>query len=111
MSNLTLRYEALHFYAERKQIDSAKFRAMLDGNLIDYQLLDYDAEAVSGCLEALNTWVFANNNTPNFTKMPILIYNEVLWESPDKAEKFAKTYCAMSVDDLPTDFVEKAVKL
>lgn len=111
MSELSaLRYEGLYLYSERKQIASVSFRAVLDLNLIDYQLLEYDADVVGPSIAALNTWVF-DTGRPNFTAMPILVYNKILWESPDKSEKFAKLCYAVSAEDLPSDFVEKTVKI
>ena len=110
MSDTTLRYTDLHLYTERGSSDSATFRSWLDGKNVPFANLDYPSDAVEDALSPLRTWIFANNGvTVNFSSMPVLVYKEILWESPDKADRYEKVYYASSDSDLPTDFLEKVV--
>jgi hypothetical protein len=92
---------------------SDNFKEFLRLNSISYELLEYSEEAVNDALSPLNTWTFRNTEAPgNFTSMPILIYKEILWESPeDENEYYAKVFYAKDINSLPTDFVSKAIKI
>ena len=110
MSDTTLQYTDLHLYTERGSSDSITFRSWLNGQNVPFVDLDYSSDAVEDALSPLRTWTFANDDVQvNFASMPVLVYKEVLWESPDKTDKYEKDYYASSSNDLPSDFLEKVV--
>ena len=108
MSDNTIRYDDIHLYAERGASNSMAFKSWLEDNNVPFAALEYNSDVVEAALEPLRTWVFDNHKeSVNFSEMPILIYKELLWESPDKVDRFDKIYYALSTDDLPSDFISK----
>jgi len=109
-----IKYSDIYLYST-VNADSAKFRSYLDSNLINYVNLNYsDEEGKSATLAALSTWFDNPDNIAEkikFTQLPILIFEAVYWESDDGKEKHQKRTFAVKADDLPSDFLDKALKL
>ena len=113
MSDLTVRYDNVYLYCERKQKASSAWRLWLDTREVAYSLLDYDpGEASELAIEPLKTWTFKNNDaTVDFEGLPILTYEDIVWESPDGKDRYGKLYYAVTTDDLPSDFADKVAKV
>ena len=113
MSDLTIRYDNVYLYCERKQKASSAWRLWLDTREIAYSLLDYEpGEAAELAVEPLKTWTFKNNDTSvDFEELPILTYEDIVWESPDGQDKYSKLFYAITTDDLPSDFIDKVAKV
>ena len=78
----------------------------------DCDVIPYKPGAVAEALMPLNTWNFDDmEGAANFSSMPLLIFRDVLWESPDKKHKYFRTCHATSADQLPSDFKDKVMKV
>ena len=112
MSELTLKYNTIILYCESGQAASIDFRKGLDNNDIAYSIMDYKAEFVADALEPINTWTFVDiDGESSFSKMPLLIFHDVLWEAPDATDQYYKDRHAVSFDTVPKDFTTKADKV
>jgi|TARA_R110000803_G_scaffold100999_3_gene168991 hypothetical protein len=112
MSDQTLRYEYLYLYTESDQANSASFLDVLLGMGADCDVIPYKSEYVAESLIPLNTWNFDDmDGAANFSSMPLLIFRDVLWESPDKEHQYFRTCHATSADQLPSDFKDKVIKV
>jgi hypothetical protein len=113
MSDLTVRYDNVYLYCERKQKASLEWRLWLDTRETAYIIIDYDpGEASELALVPLRTWTFKNNDaTVDFEGLPILIYEDIVWESPDGEDRYGKEFYAITIDDLPSDFIDKVAKV
>ena len=62
--------------------------------------------------QALSTWFDDENEEPIvFTASPVIIYDIVIWEAEDGSDAYRKTGYAIQSSDLPSNFVELAVKV
>ena len=113
MSDLTVRYDNVYLYCERKQKASLDWRLWLDTRETAYSIIDYDpGEASELAVVPLRTWTFKNNDAQvDFEGLPILIYEDIVWESPDGEDRYGKQFYAITTDDLPSDFVDKVTKV
>jgi hypothetical protein len=113
MSDLTVRYDNVYLYCERKQKASLEWRLWLDTRETAYIIIDYDpGEASELAIVPLRTWTFKNNDACfNFEGLPILVYEDIVWESPDGEDRYSKQFYAITIEDLPSDFVDKVVKV
>ena len=113
MSDLTVRYDNVYLYCERKQKASREWRLWLDTREVAYSIIDYDpGEASELALVPLRTWTFKNDDASvDFEGLPILIYEDILWEAPDGQDRYGKQFYAITTDDLPSDFVDKVAKV
>ena len=111
MSDLTIKYEEVVLYTEAGQADSVSFRKKLDDMNASYAILDYKPDAVADALAPLNTWNFDDvEGKASFSDMPLVVFHEVLWESPDGEHKYFRTCLSTSVEKLPSDFKDKVIK-
>ena len=113
MTDLTIRYDNVYLYCERKQKASLDWRLWLDTRETAYSIIDYEpGEASELAVAPLRTWTFKNNDaTVDFEGLPILIYEDIVWESPDGEDRYSKQFYAITTDDLPSDFVDKVAKV
>ena len=113
MSDLTVRYDNVYLYCERKQKASLDWRLWLDTRETAYSIIDYEpGEAAELAVEPLKTWTFKNNDAQvDFEGLPILTYEDIVWESPDGEDRYGKLFYAITTDDLPSDFVDKVAKV
>jgi len=112
MSDQTLRYEYLYLYTEIDHGGSSGFQEMLGAMNADCDVISYKPEAVAEAMMPLNTWNFDDmEGVANFSSMPLLIFRDVLCESPDKKHKYFRTCHATSADQLPSDFKDKVMKV
>ena len=112
-----IKYTDIYLYSTNNA-DSASLRAYLDTNQINYTNLNYtDDEGKNATLSALSTWFDdpSQSDNPNakiiFSQFPVLIFEKIFWISEDGQEKLQKRSYATSIDSIPSDFLEKAVKL
>ena len=82
MSDLTVRYDNVYLYCERKLKASLEWRLWLD-----------------------------TRETVDFEGLPVLIYEDIVWESPDGEDRYGKEFYAITIDDLPSDFIDKVAKV
>ena len=82
MSDLTVRYDNVYLYCERKQKASLDWRLWLDTRETAYSIIDYEpGEASELAVVPLRTWTFKNNDAQvDFEGLPILIYEDIVWE-------------------------------
>ena len=113
MSDLTVRYDNVYLYCERKQKASLDWRLWLDTRETAYNIIDYEpGEDSEKAVAPLRTWTFKNNDaTVDFERLPILIYEDIVWESPVGEDRYGKEFYAITTDDLPSDFIDKVVKV
>lgn len=112
-----IKYTDIYLYSTNNA-DSASLRAYLDTNQINYTNLNYnDDEGKTATLSALSTW-FDDTSQPDnpnakiiFSTLPVLIFEKLFWVSEDGQEKLQKRHYATSTNTIPSDFLEKAVKL
>ena len=109
-----IKYTDVHLYATNNT-ESAKFRQYLDKNLVNFVNLTYvDKDSVQINLDAISTWFIDPSDAAlkiKFTKMPFLIFEQVYWEAEDGTERYIKRTYAMTIKELPEDFMEKVEKL
>ena len=112
MSDLTIKYEEVVLYTEAGQADSVSFRKKLDDMNASYAILDYKPDAVADALAPLNTWNFDDvEGKASFSDMPLVVFHDVLWESPDGEHKFAGSQKGIHLlEKLPSDFKDKVIK-
>lgn len=100
---MAIAYRKIALHTKRQQPESVAFEQWLNTNLVAFSLLDYDDPAE--CLAALSTWFYdAEGNRVIFNQAPVLTYDEVIWEAPDKSDAYVKARYAISPNDLPADF-------
>lgn len=103
-----IKYSNVYLY-NRINEASRQFRIFLDTNNVQYTNMQYrDGPEAASNLVALNSWF--SGRAP-FTDMPVLVFEKVLWESPEDGEVFQKRECAGSPDELPADWLIKVDKL
>lgn len=104
---MTIRYDEIHLYAKPGQAASATVRQWLDTEGIAYTNLDYADPTET--LAALSTWFQDDEgNAITFTDTPVLIYDQVLWESSDGTDAYRKRHYVTDTSDLPSDFTTLA---
>lgn len=104
---MAIRYDDIHLYARRAQAASATIRQWLDAAGIAYINLDY--EDPTETLSALSTWFLDEDENPIvFDDCPVLVYEEVIWESDDGTDAYRKRRYVTDVADLPDDFLTLA---
>jgi hypothetical protein len=100
---MAIAYRKINLHTKREQPESNAFEQWLNANLVAFNLLDY--ENPSECLIALSTWFYDDEgNRVIFDRAPVLTYDEVIWEAPDKSDAYIKVRYAVSPSDLPADF-------
>jgi hypothetical protein len=111
MSNLTIKYEDVCLYTQSGQPESVEFRKWLDSINASYAILDYSPDAVEEAIRPLNTWNFADIDGPaSFSDMPLLVFHDVLWESPAGDDRYFHVKHAVSIEATPDDFEKKVLK-
>jgi len=108
-----IKYSDIYLYSTSDE-ESANFKTYLDLNHIKYKNLFYDLENKNNSLDALSTWFFDPENEGSkikFTKLPILIFEKIFWESPDKSEVYQKRWFARTMQEIPSDFLTISVKI
>lgn len=108
-----IKYSDIYLYSTSDE-ESSDFKAYLDLNNIKYTYLFYDLENKNNSLDALSTWFFDPENEGSkikFTKLPILIFEKIFWESPDKSEVYQKRWFARTIEEIPLDFSTISVKI
>jgi len=111
MSNLTIKYEDVCLYTQSGQSESVEFRKWLDSINASYAILDYSPDAVEEAISPLNTWNFADIDGPaSFSDMPLLVFHDVLWESPAGDDRYFHVKHAVSIEATPDDFEKKVLK-
>jgi hypothetical protein len=111
MSNLTIKYEDVCLYTQSGQSESVEFRKWLDSINASYAILDYSPDAVEEAISPLNTWNFADIDGPaSFSDMPLLVFHDVLWESPAGDDRYFHVKHAVSIKTTPNDFEKKVLK-
>lgn len=110
-----IRYTDIYLYSTNNAA-SVEMRRFLDEHMIDYQNLNYvDADGKQATLSALSTWFDDKEKNDGskveFTQFPILVFEQLFWESDDKSERLQKRYFAKSKEEIPSDFIQKAIKL
>lgn len=104
---MTIRYDQIFLYAKPAQATSAAIRRWLDAEGIAYTNLDFPDPTET--LAALSTWFHDEDDNPIvFTDTPVLIYDQVLWESEDKSDSYRKRKYVTNTSDLPSDFATLA---
>jgi hypothetical protein len=108
-----IKYSDIYLYSTSDEV-SVDFKVYLDSNNIKYTNLFYDLEHKNDSLDALSTWFLDPANEGSnikFTKLPILIFEEIFWESPDKLEVYQKRWFARTMQEIPSDFSTISVKI
>ena len=108
-----IKYSDIYLYSTSND-KSTEFQLYLDSNKIKYTQLFYDLEHKNDSLDALSTWFLdpeTEGTTIKFTKLPILIFEEIFWESPDKSEVYQKRWFAKTMEEIPSDFSTIGVKI
>ena len=111
-----IKYTDIYLYSTNNT-DSASLRVFLDTNQINYINLNYNDQGKVETLSALSTWFDdpSQPDNPNakiiFSTFPVLIFEKIFWISEDGQEKLQKRSYATSINSIPSDFLEKAVKL
>ena len=105
-----VRYDNINLHGKIGQLATSQLRAWLDTRAILFQDLQYQEDAEN--LAALSTWFDDENEEPIvFTASPVIIYDIVIWEAEDGSDAYRKTGYAIQSSDLPSNFVELAVKV
>ena len=107
-----IKYSDIYLYSTLND-ESTEFKLYLDSNKINYIHLCYDLEHKNDSLEALGTWFQdpeIEGTTIKFTKLPILIFEKIFWEAPDKSEVYQKRWFARTMQEIPSDFLTISVK-
>ena len=111
MSNLTIKYEDVCLYTHSGQPESVEFRKWLDSINASYTILDYKPDAVEEAISPINTWNFADIAGPaSFSVMPLLVFHDLLWESPEGDDRYFRVKHAVSIKTTPDDFKKKVMK-
>lgn len=108
-----IKYSDIYLYSTLNG-ESTELKSYLDSNKIKYTYLHYDLEHKNASLDALSTWFpdpETKGTTIKFTKLPILIFEEIFWESPDKSEVYQKRRFARTMQEIPSDFLTISVKI
>jgi hypothetical protein len=108
-----IKYSDIYLYSTSDE-ESSNFKTYLDLNHIKYKNLFYDLEHKNDSLEALGTWFQdpeIEGTTIKFTKLPILIFEKIFWEAPDKSEVYQKRWFARTMQEIPSDFSTISVKI
>lgn len=103
----TIAYKTIALHSKRGDPNADAFRVALAN--VPYSDLSYDDPTENNT--AVATW-FTNDIgvAPNFGDGPILTYSQVLWVDPANPDHaYAKTKYCLRPEDLPLDFLIKAV--
>lgn len=111
-----VKYSDIYLYSTSDD-ESVEFKSYLDANNIKYKNLFYDLDHKNESLGALSTWFLdpaidietlvhpvTEVITIKFTKLPILVFEKIFWESPDKSEIYQKRWFARTIEEIPLDF-------
>lgn len=100
---MAIAYRKISLHTKIDQPESLAFEHWLNENMVAFQLLAYDNPGE--CLKALSTWFYdAEGRRVIFDQAPVLTYDEVIWEAPDKSDAYIKVRYAITPNDLPADF-------
>ena len=106
-----IRYDDLYMHGKKNQTLTVNVKKFLFDNNIAFNDLVYTDDNKAETIAALSTWFEDTaGNKIIFSDLPILTYDEIYWESEDKALKYAVRKYALQVSDLPSDFTTLAVK-
>jgi len=105
-----VRYDNIHLHGKVGQLATSQMRAWLDTRAIQFTDLQYEDDTEN--LAAVSTWFRDENEDPIvFAESPLIIYDIVVWEADDGSDAYRKTGYAVQTSDLPSDFIELAIKV
>ncbi|MEK9695391.1 MAG: hypothetical protein VW270_06470 [Candidatus Poseidoniales archaeon] len=105
MATDTIRYHEVRVYAEDGQ-DVSAYETYMDDNNVDYSILVYSSDAVDECKTPLLTWTYGDDQEIlSSMNWPCIIYKDRRYESGDNS--LDVPFIAQTVDDLPSDFLDK----
>ena len=104
-----IRYRHIYSYSCDQEANS--IHTLFENNNIAHTRLTYNSEQKPNVLLALSTWFDDDaGGKVQFSDFPIIIYEEVLWESADKNDIYEKRRYSFTADTLPADFIIYADK-